>query len=96
MGEIVFSDGTKVSAIPPLELNSTIMDDKNLLPTAVINPPQEVTFEADLHFNPSTLWYILTGMTITNNYLKYHGGVLQRHRQIRKLSSKISDKNKRK
>lgn len=87
MNKLIFSDGTEVQTIGPIELTpeERARNFKKCL------SPHEATFEVDLSFNPLTLWHILTGMKITNNYLKYHGGVLQRRRQIEKLRKRKGD-----
>lgn len=91
-GYLVFSNGTKVDVIerPTLlsaDVEFTPEERAEDIKTCLCSP-KEATIETNLIFNTFTLWYFLTGMKITNNYLKHHGGVIQRYRQIRKLNKR--------
>lgn len=44
--------------------------------------PAEGTFEVEFRINKFLLYELFTGIKLTNNYLKMHGGVIQRHRTI--------------
>ena len=93
-GYLVFSNGTKLGVVEgptllPADVEFTPEPSERAedIKTCLC-PTKEATIETDLIVNTFTLWYLLTGMKITNNYLKMHGGVIQRHRQIRKLNKR--------
>lgn len=44
----------------------------------------DMTAEFTCHVNRLTLLSLITGKRITNNYLKYHGGVMVRKAHIRR------------
>ena len=86
-GFLVFPDGTKVGVTEPTFLSVDTSDMKDL--TCIDNTPIDNTLVFhEVEFSPILLWQFLTGMKITNNYLKMHGGVMMRYRQIRKLNKK--------
>lgn len=53
-------------------------------PSIKASKPSELTFEAEMRFDPCVLFGLLTGMKLTNNYLKMHGGVIQRRKTIKR------------
>lgn len=91
-GFLVFPDGTKVAVAeaPALSPANYEYDDSEMIDfTSSLRTPIEGSVELhEVEFSPILLWQLLTGMPITNNYLKMHGGVILRRRQIRKIRRK--------
>ena len=89
-GFLVYPDGTKVAVAKATGITPANYKYDNSEMIGLTLPdrtPTAASFETTFDYiNPVILWMILTGITITNNYLKMHGGVLQRPRQIRKLN----------
>ena len=53
-------------------------------PSIKASKPSELTFEAEMRIDPFVLFGLLTGEKLTNNYLKMHGGVIQRRKTIKR------------
>lgn len=57
--------------------------------------PKEITMEFQARVTPRLLLTLFTGLPITNNWLKLHGGIMERKVQIEKARKMIQQKNKR-
>ena len=57
--------------------------------------PKEITMEFQTRVTPRLLLTLVTGMSISNNWLKLHGGIMERKVQIEKARKMIQQKNTR-
>lgn len=57
--------------------------------------PKEITMEFQARVTPRLLLTLFTGLPITNNWLKLHGGIMERKVQIEKARKMIQQKNTR-
>ncbi len=46
--------------------------------TSILTAPTEVEFECETRLDTKSLWLLLTGEKISNNWLKMHGGIMTR------------------
>ena len=62
---------------------------------SIMKTPVEASFDMDVSYlNKFKLLEIFTGVKITNNYLKMHGGVIQRHSTLNRLRKRKKSKYK--
>lgn len=57
--------------------------------------PKEITMEFQARVTPRLLLTLATGMPITNNWMKMHGGIMERKVQIEKARKMTQQKNTR-
>ena len=57
--------------------------------------PKEITMEFQARVTPRLLLTLVAGLPITNNWLKLHGGIMERKVQIEKARKMIQQKNTR-
>lgn len=57
--------------------------------------PKEITMEFQARVTTRLLLTLVTGLPITNNWLKLHGGIMERKVQIEKARKMIQQKNTR-
>ena len=62
---------------------------------SIMKTPVEASFEMDVSYlNKFKLLEIFTGVKITNNYLKMHNGIIQRHSTLNRLRKRKNSKYK--
>lgn len=61
----------------------------------IVKIPKEITMEFQTRVTPRLLLTLATGMSISNNWLKMHGGIMERKVQIEKARKMIQQKNTR-
>lgn len=91
----LYLDGIELrEAIPDLDLTPEF--NANTISDIILQftPPPELSLEMDLSSNPFVLWKLIGGHTITNNFLKMHGGVIQRNYHLERLR-KLKEKGER-
>ena len=61
----------------------------------IVEIPQEITMEFQARVTPRLLLTLATGMSISNNWMKMHGGIMERKVQIEKARKMVQQKNTR-
>lgn len=77
-GKVINGDLTPVS----LELLPEVQSEEHFIGVDLASG-ESFTAEIELNICPLGMLSLLTGRRITNNWLKYHGGVMQRKRHRR-------------
>ncbi len=78
---MINSDGTETlltngSVIVGVDLSET--EDLTASYGEFLTSPTEVEFECETRLDTKSLWLLLTGEKISNNWLKMHGGIMTR------------------
>lgn len=93
MNQLFFSsDG--INFQPLGEVKDMTVELENTVTTSelITIKPAETSFELKGYVNKFLLFELFTGIKITNNYLKMHGGVIQRHVTTEKYRNKRRNK----
>ena len=97
MSGTLYLDGRKIGDIEELDFP---IKPEQLSKTEKIGQsveiPKEITMEFQARVTPQLLLTLLTGLPITNNWLKLHGGIMERKVQIEKARKMKSRKRVRK
>lgn len=96
LGELIFynADGSEIMRSENIS-EASIEPNESSDPNGVIKAPQSI--EGELRFNghidTKVVLSLLTGMKITNNWLKLHGGVIER-KSYKKYGKKKRNRRK--
>lgn len=96
MSRALYVDGRKIGDIAELDFP---VKPAQLSKTEKIGQsveiPKEITMEFQARVTPRLLLTLATGMSISNNWMKMHGGIMERKVQIEKARKMIQQKNTR-
>ena len=84
----MFFDGEEVGTFSPCDINHTMVPPTEEVQRIIPTKSQDAIMEFHAHINPLT-YYEIFGIPMTNNYLKMHGGILQRKARRRKKRKKM-------
>lgn len=82
MSGTLYVDGKKLCDIRELDFAEPLQSSE--IKTVQIPKETTVEFETYLYLSPWLLLSLMTGMQITNNWMKMHGGIMERKVQIAK------------
>lgn len=81
----LYMDGKAIEPLTNVTLTEYESDSgQDSIDISSLREPCEAIIEVKTKFDPKTLLLILTGMKVSNNWLKMHGGVMSRKRYSKK------------